>query len=146
MLQLMGITCDFQKTNFCPTFPVCIFPSNLQIFVAFSFFALLLNDFYHLMSICPVYSMFSPNENGKMHILKENLGCLSHCKNIGFLGKCGSDRVTYSANILFQFFYFPFHLCFSLLYALHILLRKQTYFAVQRLDRMRSYEKTSEHV
>lgn len=136
----------FSKDKLLPNFSCVYISLKPPDFCCILFFALLLNDFYHLMSICPVYSMFSPNENGKMHILKENLGCLSHCKNIGFLGKCGSDRVTYSANILFQFFYFPFHLCFSLLYALHILLRKQTYFAVQRLDRMRSYEKTSEHV
>lgn len=90
--------------------------------------------------------MLSPKENGENAYTKKNLGCLSHCKNIVFLGMCGSDRVIYSANILFQFFCFPFHLCFSLLYALHILLRKQTYFTVQRLDRMRSYEKPSERV
>lgn len=140
----------FKRQAFTQLFLCIYFPqtSRFSLHSLFFFFlcVLLLNDFYHLMSVCPVYSMFSPKENGKMHILKENLGCLSHCKNIGFLGKYGSDRVTYSANILFQFFCFPFHLCFSLLYALHILLRKQTYFAVQRLDRMRSYEKTSEHV
>lgn len=133
----------FKGQTFAQLF-LCIYFPQISRFLLHSFALLLLNDFYHLMSICPVYSMLSPKENGKMHVLKENPGCLSHCTNIVFLGKCGSDRVTYSANILFQFFCFPFHLCFSLLYALHILLRKQTYFAVQGLDRMRSCEKTSE--
>lgn len=126
MLRLMGIACDFQKTNFCLTIPVYTFPSNFCI-LWHSFASLLLNDFYHLMAICPVYSKCSAKENGKMHTPRENPGCLSHCTNIVFLGKCGPDRVNYSANLLSQFFCSPFHLTFSLLYALSILLRKQTY-------------------
>lgn len=135
----------FKRQTFAQLF-LCIHVPQISRFLLHTFALLLLNDFYHLMAICSVYSTRSAKEYGKMHAPEENLGSLSHCTNTVFLGKCDNDRFSYSANLLSQFFCFPFHLSFSLLYALHILLRKQTYFAVQRLDRTRSHEKTSEHV
>lgn len=135
----------FKRQTFAQPF-LCIHLLQISGFLLHSFALLLLNDFYHLMAICSVYSTHSAKEKGKMHAPKDNSGRLSHCTNTVFLGKCGSNRVSYSASLLSQFLCFPFHLSFSLLYASHILLRKQTNFAVQRLERTHSYEKTSEHV
>lgn len=92
----------FKRQTFAQPF-LCIHFPQISRFLLNSFALLLLNDFYHLMAICPVCSTHSAKENGKKRTPKENPGCLSHCTNIVFLGKCGSDRVKYSANLLFEF-------------------------------------------
>lgn len=148
----MGITCDFQKTNFCPTF-LCVYFPQISTFLWHSFPLFLLNDFYHLMAICPVYSKRSAKENGKMHAPKVNPSCLSHCTNIFFvvvvcfLENRVSDRVNCSAKLLSQICCFPFHLTFCLLCVFYWE-NKHTCiaFAVQRLDRMHLYVQTSERV